>query len=66
MTTTGDPQDGSGADLPRDDDAITDEAWPEDGGELPPPPEVAEPEFDDLGDGGDYEGEQGKQGQQDR
>ena len=57
MTVTPqDPQDGPGKpDLPRDDEAITDENWPEDGGELPPPPEVADPQFDDEGDGGEYE-----------
>lgn len=47
MTVTGDD--------PRDGDAITeDEAWPDDGGDLGPPPEITEPEFDDEGSGGEH------------
>ena len=43
MTVTGEP--------PQDDDAITDDSWPDEGGQLPPPPEVTDPQFDDEGSG---------------
>jgi hypothetical protein len=55
MTVTGE---GPENNRPAGEMTEDDERWPEDGAELPPPPEVAEPEFDDEASGGEFEGDQ--------
>ena len=58
-TEPGPPED-DGQDTSQNTEQDTGQEWPEDGSTLPPPEEVAEPQFDDLGDGGDYEREPAK------